>query len=239
MRENKSSSSDQGEKGRRNDAADWGFGRPLFKNPWFYFALVCIAVITVSRPLLRSVPPPLPVLKVLPSFKMIDENGEELQSEELKGTPYVASFLFTRCPDICPMVAQKVSELQNQLQRGRLPVRLVSFTVDPKYDRPAQLLEYGKRFSARPGVWRFLTSHEGKHEDYLQFIETTFGVAVGRPSEAEEPMTAIDIAHTEKLLLIDARGRLRGYFESTADGINEIFHRSVSLMGEGDGPSSR
>lgn len=224
---------------QRSDESDWGFGRPLLKNPWFYFALFCVAVITITRPLLRKTPEPLPVLKTIPRFELVDQDGRSFVSETLLGSPYVASFIFTRCTSVCPLVSQKVSELQQQLQDGGLPVRLVSFTVDPDFDRPEQLKAFGSQYRAIPGVWSFLTTESGSGaDDYLGFIERSFGVGVdGDGSQGEQ--SALEIAHTEKLLLVDRFGRLRGYFAATADGIEEIFHRSVALLGERETDLSR
>jgi protein SCO1/2 len=215
----------------RTDESDWGFGRPLLKNPWFYFAVVCVLAITLTRPLLRKVPEPLPVLRDVPRFELIDQNGQLFSSEALLGTPYVASFIFTRCVSICPLVAQKVKDLQGQLRDGGLPVRLVSFTVDPEFDRPEQLKAFGERYSALPEVWSFLTSVPGDGENHLAFIERAFGVGVEGVSDGDG-QSALEIAHSEKLVLVDQFGRLRGYFASTADGIEEIFHRSVAVLGE-------
>lgn len=224
---------------QRSDESDWGFGRPLLKNPWFYFALICVAVLTVTRPLLRKSPEPLPVLREIPKFELIDQDGQSFVSDALMGSPYVASFIFTRCTSVCPLVSQKVSELQKQLQDGGLPVRLVSFTVDPDYDRPEQLKAFGSQYRAVPGVWSLLTAETSfGADDYLRFIEEAFGVGVDG-SESRSEQSALEIAHSEKLLLVDQFGRLRGYFAATADGIEEIFHRSVALLGEHESDMSR
>ena len=221
--------------GSKDASSDWGFSRPLLKNPWFYFVMLCITVITISRPLLRSVPPPLPILKEIPNFDLVNQQGSPLGSAQLAGRPYVASFIFTRCQTACPLVSQKVAELRQQFYDGGLPIRLVSFSVDPEYDRPDRLLEFASQYQSDSsrGDWHFVTSPSGVGtEAYIQFIEDAFTVGVGEAVEVGE--TAMDIAHSEKLLLIDGAGRLRGYFDATADGINEIFHRSVHLLGEDD-----
>jgi protein SCO1/2 len=215
-----------------SDARDWGFGRPLLRNPWFYFALILIAIITVSRPFLRRVAEPLPIIKAIPSFEFVSQKGEAFGSAQLAGKPYVASFIFTRCQTACPLISQRLAELQKQFDDGRLPVRLVSFSVDPSYDRPTVLGTYGGNYNQNPEVWTFVTSRtESESTGYLAFIESAFGVAVGDGTSAER-QTAMDIAHSEKLLLVDASGQLRGVFGATPEGLNEIFHRSVALMGE-------
>lgn len=211
------------------DKSDWGFSRPLLKNPWFYYALALIALITFSRPFLRHVAEPLPVLMDIPNYEFVSEQGQVFGSKELHGRPYVASFIFTRCQTACPLIAGKLAELQQQLLDGGLPVRLVSFSVDPGYDRPSELKSFAERYGARSDVWTFLTPQDGADvESYLTFIEGAFAVA----AEPIPNASVFDIAHSQKLLLVDAQGKLRGIFSASSDGISEIFHRSVSLLGE-------
>lgn len=220
--------------GAQDASRDWGFSRPLFKNPWFYFALVMMGLLTVVRPFLRHVPEPPPILRDLPAFSFVSGSGEPFGSSELAGRPYVISFIFTRCTSVCPIITQKMAELHKQVQDSGLPLRLVSLTVDPAYDRPTQLREFAARFGATGESWVFLTSREGQDADeYARQVEETFGVA----AEAAAPGTgtevsAMDLAHAERLMLVDGQGRLRGLYEATTEGINEIFHRAVSLMGE-------
>jgi protein SCO1/2 len=215
-----------------SQSSDWGFGRPLFKNPWFYFALVIMGALTVTRPLLRHVPDPLPVLLDVPSFSFLSTEGAMMGSQELAGNPYVVSFIFTRCTTACPLITQRMAELQKQLRDGGLPVRLLSLTVDPDHDRPQTLEAYADQFGVDKTTWTFLTSPESMDaERYARAIEQTFGVAVESAGLAPG-MSPMDLAHSERLLLIDAKGRLRGLFAATPEGVNEIFHRSVSLMGE-------
>lgn len=215
-----------------SDARDWGFGRPLLSNPWFYFALILMAIITFTRPFLRHVAQPLPIIKVIPQFEFVSQDGSVFGSAQLSGKPYVASFIFTRCQTACPLISQRLAELQKQFADGGLPVRLVSFSVDPSYDRPEVLRSFAGNYKQNPKVWNFVTSRsESESSGYLGFIESAFAVAVSDGSNSE-PQTAMNIAHSEKLLLVDASGQLRGVFSATPEGLEEIFHRSVALMGE-------
>ena len=224
------------------DGRDWGFGRPLFKNPWFYFALVLMAVVTVSRPYLRHVAPPPPVIRDLPAYTYISESDVAFGSGNLAGRPYVLSFFFSRCGTVCPLIMQRMADLQKQVRDSGLPLRLVSLTVDPAHDRPDVLRDYGQRMGAQADSWTFLTAPSSlSAEDYARQIEETFGVAAGVATQdsgapvstgSEGALSSLDLAHAERLMLIDQKGRLRGLYPATPEGIDEIFHRAVSLMGE-------
>jgi protein SCO1/2 len=227
-----SEASDPRKEQPRDDARDWGFGRPLFKNPWFYFAISMMAMLTVTRPYLRRVAEPLPVIREIPEFVFADANGSAFGSAQLAGRPYVASFIFTRCKTACPLISARMADLQKQLRDGGLPVRLVSLTVDASFDRPQVLQQYAAQHGALEGVWSFLTAPDGVEADaYAQQVEDTFAVAAAVAGVGES-MSVMDLAHSERLFLVDGSGRLRGVFAATPEGIGEIFHRAVTLMGE-------
>src|SRR4051794_7218475 len=77
-----------------------------------------------------------------PTFSLIDQNGKSFGSEQLKGKPYVAAFIFTHCAGACPMMTQKMAKLQKAVPDP--DVQLVSFTVDPERDTPEVLKTYAK-----------------------------------------------------------------------------------------------
>ena len=106
-------------------------------------------------------------------------------------------------------------EIQDALPAGS-PVKLVSFTTDPDFDTPAVLKKYAARFGARDGQWIFLTG--GKAALRHATVEgLKLGVVDKPPGERDN---ADDLfIHSQKLVLIDQSGRIRGYFDGeTADG---------------------
>jgi protein SCO1/2 len=88
----------------------------------------------------------------LPDVSVIRQDGKKLslRKELDDGRPVMLNFIFTSCSAICPMLSHVFSRVQDKLA----DVHLVSISIDPENDTPAQLLEYGKKFSA------------GKHWDY-------------------------------------------------------------------------
>jgi protein SCO1/2 len=90
---------------------------------------------------------------------LLDQDGRKLRlASDVAGDKLVVvSFVFTNCPDVCPMVSQTFSQVQEQL--GPLMgerVRLVSLSVDPARDTPARLKEYAANYNPKPG-WLWLT----------------------------------------------------------------------------------
>src|SRR5690606_14716906 len=77
---------------------------------------------------------PLPVLGTLPSFELVDQRGEAFRSEEMRGEVWIANFVFTRCPSICPTLSRRMAELQHRYLGRKDELRLLSVTVDPAND---------------------------------------------------------------------------------------------------------
>src|SRR5262245_58590644 len=75
-----------------------------------------------------------------PDFAYTDQRGARVTKQALAGRPWVANFVFTTCRTVCPLLTAKMVQLQRKLPG--VPVRFVSFSVDPEHDTPQALLEY-------------------------------------------------------------------------------------------------
>lgn len=137
----------------------------------------------------------------VPSFRLQTQSGGELTEEAFKGGYTVMTFIFTRCPvpEFCPAMSLKFGALQ-QLIRANEPLadktRLISVTLDPEYDLPEVLAEYGKRVGAEPGVWDFATGEATEIAKLASLVGLRYSGA------------GIEIDHTLKTALIGPEGRL-------------------------------
>ena len=194
---------------------------PWYKSPYLWFFVIGCVTLTALRPFLRHTPEPPPVLGTAPAYRMVDQAGRAFGSDDLRGRVYVASFFFTRCTSICPKLMYQVRTLQDRMAReGEEGIHLVSISVDPENDTPENLASYAANVGADPERWTLLSGERERLDDIL---ENGFKVPLG------EPMTtpsAIDIAHTGKLVLVDREGRIRGYYDSDPTGLDEVFFRA-------------
>lgn len=144
------------------------------------------------------------------SFALTERNGQVVSDETLRGKVWVASFVFTRCTGNCPQVTATLADLQKDLRlAGRDDLRFVTFTVDPERDQPKELQTYANHFRADRYKWLFLT---GKKEDIGRLLQE--GFKVGAPAKADPGRTSGDeIAHSTRLVVVDQRGHIRGYFD--------------------------
>lgn len=96
---------------------------------------------------------------VIPDIEVIDQNGgtHRLYSDLIKGNTVAIMFFYTSCKTSCPAMTGLFGAVQQKLQAGsHRPVSLLSISLDPVTDRPAQLKAVAQRFGAAPG-WYFLT----------------------------------------------------------------------------------
>jgi protein SCO1/2 len=198
------------------------------RNPYLWAFVVGCLTVTLMRPLLRREPPPPPVLGQVPKFSLVGADGRPFGSEDLRGHVYVASFFFTRCPSICPTLMKDLARLQDRFRREGLDtIRLVTITVDPEHDTPQELGTAGEHYGVDPARWILLT---GPRPAIRDLAIGGFQVALGEAENAEGGL--FDIAHTGKLLLVDASGALRGYYDTGDLGVDEVFWRSKRVVEE-------
>ena len=136
-----------------------------------------------------------------PEFQFTAQDGSAVSSADFKGKIWVANFIFTRCAGPCPIMTTRMAALNQALGGKTQDVELVSFTVDPDYDTPEVLKEYGKQVGATPERWKFLTGPKDQ-------IETT--VMKGfLQALAKEPSGAP--VHSTRFVLVDRDGWIRGF----------------------------
>ena len=203
---------------------------PWFRSPWLWASLLGVVSLTLLRPYCarrsRRVPKPPPVIGQVPEFRLTNQFGKPFGLADLKGHVWVVDFIFTRCRSICPRMTAQMKKLQTRYAKKKVPIKLLSISVDPINDTPKAFLAYAKRHGADLNRWTFLT---GKEADVRALLEKGFKVHMG---EKEKIKNMIDIAHTSRFVIVDARGGIRGHYSSDDDGIDEIFHRSQHVLHE-------
>lgn len=149
----------------------------------------------------------VPVLGSVPEFSLTEANGTALRRADLLGKVWVASFLFTRCGEACPLLMQHEARLQPDLP-VRDDLRLVSFSVDPDWDTPKVLTEYAHTFGVDRSRWLFLT---GDKKQVYHLASDGFRLA----AQPADPAKEMPILHSTKLVLVDRNGAIRGYYDSS------------------------
>ncbi|MCU0787923.1 MAG: SCO family protein [Verrucomicrobia bacterium] len=178
--------------------------------------LGCLVVLLKSNPEPRRASAALPVIGSVADFSLTNQAGAVVSLADLKGRPWVADIIFTRCAGPCPEMTRKMKELQDALPEGS-PTGLITLTTDADYDTPAVLAEYAARYGADPQRWMFLTGDKVAIANLA--IDSLKLTALEKPPEERTDPNDLFV-HSTIFVLVDSQGRLRGAFESVGDDVS-------------------
>jgi protein SCO1 len=149
----------------------------------------------------------------IPPFAFLDQDSLLYSSKELKDKIYVADFFFTRCGTICPKLTTSMWRVQDVFLNNK-SIAFVSFTVDPSYDKPSVLKTYQeKKLGNAINNWRFLT---GRKDEIYELAIKGYFLPVDDASAYNKKLSIDEsFIHSEKLVLVDGKGQIRGYFDGT------------------------
>jgi protein SCO1 len=101
-----------------------------------------------------------PLNQEAPDFTLQDADGKSVELRDFQGKVVVLHFIYTNCPDVCPLHAERIAEIQAMVNRTPMRdlVQFVTITTDPKNDTPEVMREYGPAHGLDPQNWTFLTS---------------------------------------------------------------------------------
>ncbi len=138
-----------------------------------------------------------------PDFAFRDQAGRAVTRASLAGQPYVANFIFTTCRTVCPLLTAKMVRLQRELPG--VPLRFVSFSVDPEHDTTEALAAYAKQWNPDEARWLLLETTTPGLAQLAQGFRVT----------AERTDGGLDaVMHSAVFVLVDQRGVVRGVYDS-------------------------
>jgi protein SCO1 len=194
-------------------------------------ALVAVsAAAAVAAVLLAGAqrPAPLPVLGAVPAFALTERSGHTLRRADLDGEPWVANFVFTQCSGMCPALSARMADLRHRVAGAGLRARFASFSVDPIHDTPDVLRGYATRVGAAGDDWVFLT---GSRDALYDLIGNGFRLTVTeRPASAVTAEGGELIAHSDRFVLVDGAGRIRGYYHGLDADMPDIILRDLAAL---------
>src|SRR5215213_4600920 len=139
------------------------------------FALAALAPPTVAAAHDVSSEQLLPVIGPAPDFALTSQDGLPVAWADFRGRVVAVTFIYTTCPDVCPLLTDKMAHVRDELGAAFGPeVAFVSITVDPEHDTPEVLKAYAAAFDADLDGWVFLT---GAPAD-IREAARRYGVAV-------------------------------------------------------------
>jgi protein SCO1 len=140
------------------------------------------------------------------TFALRAQTDRPFTHADLEGRIHIASFVYTRCSAICPMVMSRLAVVQSRFAANDA-VRMVSYSVSPEDDTPATLAAFGADRGVDPRRWSLVT---GGRAQIFALARSFYFADDGRFAG-----TTYDVLHTEKVLLVDRHERLRGVYNGT------------------------
>ena len=175
------------------------------------------------RSVRTALPPPPPEFGTIPEFILQDQRGVAFGSENLRGKVWIANFIFTRCPTVCPALTERMWEIQHRTRNLSNTLHMVSFSVDPGFDTPEVLAEYARGYQASTARWSFLT---GQYDAVANTVVE--GLKVGMPDAPESDI--LEIFHGTHFVLVDADLEIRGYYASDDEEMEDKILRDAGLL---------
>lgn len=160
---------------------------------------------------------------IIPPFSLINQDSAVFTEEDLAGNVYIADFVFTTCPGICPVMTKQMARVQQRLAEDE-NLLFITHTVDPERDTPAILKRYARRFDADLTNWTFLTGSRDELYD-LSRNGYLLGIDAGDEGSAEE------FDHSGRFVLVDRDRIVRGYYDGTDSiSVNKLMFDTRSLQ---------
>jgi len=168
----------------------------------------------------------LPVVQAAPDFDLTNVDGRQIKAGDNAGKVVLMEFMFTSCPDICPVTTYKMVQLQEKLkQQGAFgdKVQFVAVTFDPERDTPETLQKYAERMGMDMSGWHVLRGEEAA----TKVLAAKYGVNVVNMGEGQF------VHNVTSLQLIDAKQQIRRVYEM-GDGMDneEVLKDISSLLDE-------
>jgi protein SCO1/2 len=156
---------------------------------------------------------------VPPLFTLHDQDGHRVALAKQRGRVVLLTFLYTHCPDVCPLVAGNLNRALRALGPGRRDVRVLAISVDPTGDTRASVQRFIRHHQLLP-EFRYLTGPPAT----LRRLWAAYGVSSLKEAGGDR------VDHTLYTLLLDKSLRGRVIYDSTAT-VSDIEHDVRLLLG--------
>lgn len=168
-------------------------------------------------------------IRSVAAFELTDQLGERVSNDDVQGAPYVASFFFVSCTNICPTLRTRLTTIAESFDTH--DVMILSHSVTPELDTVEKLAAYSSVNNINPAQWKLLT---GNREDVLDLARNSYGAELRNYSALDAAGT--EFLHTEMVFLVDGEGHVRGMYNGTLQSeINLLKVDINTLLGRATG----
>ena len=168
-------------------------------------ALVAVVLLLRTRAKPALVGPTITGAPAAANFSLPDQHGQTITMSALRGKVVAMTFLYTRCPDVCPAIASKLGTVDARLGAKASGVQMLAVTIDPVGDTPARVAKFDSEHGlGQAANWHYLTGSPA------QLVPVWHSYGVGTNASLNGALTSpAQLEHSAMVYLIDPQGRLR------------------------------
>jgi protein SCO1 len=146
------------------------------------------------------------VYHTIADFELVNQYGACVKKETTSNKIYVANFFFATCQSICPEMSTNLADVQAAFKNND-SLLILSHSVNPLHDTVEVLKNYADTYQAEQNKWHLLT---GDKKQIYDLAKVSYLV-----NALEDDGTPEGFLHSELLLLIDTKSRIRGMYDGT------------------------
>lgn len=148
------------------------------------------------------------------SFSLVNQDSSSVQfPKDFKGDILVVGFIYTHCPDVCPVITAKLSNINNQLENSE-SVHFAEITFDPARDTPSVLKKYMRSFNLDSTKFTMLTGDSVSVDSALNSMDILAKISYRKTENPEDQNYLMN--HTNRILVMDREGRVRFEYPGSA-----------------------
>ncbi|MDN7243169.1 SCO family protein [Planococcus sp. N028] len=189
------------------------------KNVWLFSLLLFTLLLSGCGQSIKD-----PLNWELQDFTFTNQENEKMGLADLKGEVWLADFVFTNCTTVCLPMMANMTDLQEQLKKEGLDVKIVSFTADPAYDSPEVLKSYAENYGADLSTWSLLTGYSPETID--KFAMENFKTIARKPADQDQAM------HGTSFFLVDKNGVVMKDYDGLKPPVDDIIADAKILVSE-------
>ena len=164
------------------------------------------------------------VYHTVAQFSFKNQFGQIITNEAYKNKIYIADFFFTSCPVQCPKMTAQMKRLQDEFIRDDR-IMFASFSIDPARDSVQKLKDYADEYGVIPGKWNLMT---GDRDEIYNLAQKSFYLSAADEKDGES-----EIIHSDRFVIVDPDGNIRGmYIGTNTNSVNHLKGDVALLLSE-------
>jgi protein SCO1/2 len=154
-------------------------------------------------------------------YELLNQDSVKVNFPEIiKGKIAVVGFIYTNCPDICPLTTNNMKDIKKKLNEEGIEAEFITISFDPDFDKPSVLKKYAELRGIDFKNWQFLT---GEKKTIRRLLKTAGVVAaIGDSTTFSDSVKIYYYVHTDRIALFDSNTHLRNNYFGSAVNTDEI-----------------